>query len=620
MGKGCLKLLGLSLLTALVIGIGSPAFAGTNVTAGPKIHVDQVGYLPEYPKYAMIAATAGSNRFNVVNAQSGEIVYKGVLSASRQDASSGDTVRTADFSAVTAPGSYYITVAGIGNSYTFKIGRNIYYIPLVHTLRSFTLARANIVMDDPITGLKHGVDHEKSQNAKVFFSDEYSNKGDIRDVAGGWWDAGDYGKYVPTGAITVASILSAYEAQPDKFKKGQMFFPDCVRDDSDMPDVLVEMKCELDWMLKMQRLDGAVYLKTGSPYWSDLNTHPEAETYNQYIYGLATYNTAVFGGVNALAARIYQKYDPDYAAKLLAAAKNSFDYLSVHPEAGFRHDDGQNNGTGPYEKTTEYEHRLWIDSVKKDYPGLTLAADAEERIWLAAELFKTTGDKAYEEYLKKNFSQVLVITPKAFGWTNSLALGQWAYITNPQADSEVKEKVKSAFLKYADNTLKQIAADGYNCSLGKNEYTWSSNKVAANKANILILAYRLKPDPAYLNGALDQLHYILGRNTNGVCYLTGSGTNPTRNVHNRVRVSTGIYIPGWLAGGPNSWPGGDPVQAQLTAKGNVPPAKAYIDVKESYSTNENAIDYTAAITTLLAYFINPDENVTPEDIKVSLPK
>ena len=251
------------------------------------------------------------------------------------------------------------------------------------------------------------------------------------------------------------------------------------------------------------------------------------------------------------------------------------------------------------------------------YDKAIVAADTEERIWLSAELFKTTGDKEYEQYLKDNFSDVIIIKPKAFSWSNSLALGQWAYLTNPNSDNTLKEKVKQAFLAYADNTVNQIASDGYNCALSKNEYTWASNKVAMSKAYMLVLAYQLDPKSAYLQGALDQVHYALGRNTNGVCYLTGSGTTPTRNVHNRVRVSTGVYIPGWLTGGPNNWPGGDPVQAQLIAKGNIPPAKVYIDVKESYSTNENAIDYTASITSLLAYFSTANTKLTPEDIKVS---
>jgi endoglucanase len=619
MNKTCYKILAFGIFALLILCTCSPVFANPD-TPSNNIHVDQVGYLPEYPKIAIVVTANGTDEFKVLNANTNEIVYKGTLSAPHKDISSGDTVRQADFSPVTAPGTYIVTVDGIGSSYQFKISDNVYYIPLIHTLRSYTLARSNIAINDPITGLQHAVDHEKAKNAKVFFSDGVSTKGDVLDMSGGWYDAGDYGKYVPTGGISVATILLAYENQPQKFRKGQMFFPKGIalnEKSPDMPDVLVEMKCELDWMLKMQRSDGNVYLKTSGPYWSDLKTRPEDDKYPQYVYGLATYNTALYGATNAMAARIYQNYDPAYADQLLMAAKKAFNFINSNPKPSFRFDEGQNNGSGPYEKTTENEHKSWIASVKTEHPNLKLTADAEERIWLAAELFKTTGDKQYENYLKKNFADVIIIKPKAFSWTNSLALGQWAYLTNPNANSAIKAKVKQAFLTYADSTVKQIASDGYGCALNNNEYTWSSNKVTLGKANMLVLAYQLDPKPAYLNAALDQVHYILGRNTNGVCYLTGSGTNPVRNIHNRVRVSTGLYLPGWLAGGPNNHSGGDPLQTKLLASGNIPPAKVYIDARESYSTNENAIDYTAPMTYILAYFSDFDDKLTSEDIKIT---
>ena len=547
MKKRGYKLLGIGIFALLVLVMTSPVFADTGSTAVAKIHVDQVGYLPDYPKIAIVVAANSTDEFKIINADTNAIVFKGILSAPRKDVSSGDTVRRADFSAVTAPGTYTVAVDGIGSSYKFKIDDNVYYIPLIHTLRSYTLGRCNIAVDDPLTGLVHGSAHEKYKTAKVFFSDEVSTKGEVLDVSGGWYDAGDFGKYVPTGGVTVANILLAYEAQPEKFIKGQMFFPEAISSAeavSDMPDVLVEMKYELDWMLKMQRLDGAVYLKTGGKYWPDLKTNPEEDSQNLYIYGLSTYNTALYGATTAMAARIYEKYDTEYAAKLLFSAKKAFAFLVNHSEPIYRADENQNSGSGPYDKTNENEQGLWTASLKKEYPAMNIAADTEDRIWIAAELFKTTGDKQYEEYLQNKFAGVLTVKPKSISWMNTLALGQWAYITNEKADEGKKIKVKQTFLRYADDTVKQIAADGYGCSLQENEYTWGSNKIAAAKANMLALAYQLEPKQEYLYGALDQIHYIFGRNTNGVSYLTGAGTMPPQHPHSRIHESTGINVPG----------------------------------------------------------------------------
>jgi endoglucanase len=607
------------MLSILALNMVLPVIAAPINMTGARIHVDQVGYLPQYPKVAVVVADKGAKEFKVVNTATNEIVYKGNLSAPRIDISSNDTVRQADFSAVTTPGTYMVTVDGIGNSYNFTIADNVYNIPFLHTLRSFTLARSNTPINDPITGLTNAAGHEKDKTAKVFFTDEVSTTGQILDVSGGWYDAGDFGKYTPTAGVTVANILLAYEAQPEKFNKGQMFFPESlstVDTASNMPDVLVEMKVELDWMLKMQRPDGGVYLKTSGKYWPDLKIKPVEDVQNRYIYGLSTYGTAIFGATTAMAARIYEQYDPQYAGILLTSAQKAFAFLESHPEPIFRVDANQNTGSGPYDKTNENGQRSWLQSIGKEYSNVKMTADADDRIWIAAELFKTTGNPAYEQFLQQKYSNILTIKPDAFSWMNTLAFGQWAYLTNKHADETLKIKVKEAFLSYADATVKQIAADGYACSLRSDEYTWASSRIAIAKGNMLVLAYQIEPKIEYLYGAMDQVHYILGRNTNGISYLTGAGTKTPQNVHNRIHESTGITVPGQLVGGPNNWPGGDPIQVKAISTSKMPPAKVYFDVSGSYSTNEYAIDYTAPVTYILSYFSRIDDKLTQEDLKL----
>jgi endoglucanase len=607
------------MLSILALNMVLPVLAAPINMTGARIHVDQVGYLPQYPKVAVVVAGKGAKEFKVVNTATNEIVYKGNLSAPRIDISSNDTVRQADFSAVTTPGTYMVAVDGIGSSYNFKIADNVYNIPFIHTLRSFTLARSNTAINDPITGLTNAAGHEKYKTAKVFFTDEVSTIGQILDVSGGWYDAGDFGKYIPTGGVTVANILLAYEAQPEKFNKGQMFFPESlstVDTASNMPDVLVEMKVELDWMLKMQRPDGGVYLKTSGRYWPELKTKPVEDVQNRYIYGLSTYGTAIFGATTAMAARIYEQYDPQYAAALLTSAQKAFAFLESHPEPIFRADANQNTGSGPYDKTNENGQRSWLQSIGKEYSNVKMTADADDRIWIAAELFKTTGNPAYEQFLQQKYSNILTIKPDAFSWMNTLAFGQWAYLTNKHADEMLKNKVKEAFLSYADATVKQIAADGYACSLRNDEYTWASSRIAIAKGNMLMLAYQIEPKIEYLYGAMDQVHYILGRNTNGISYLTGAGTKTPQNVHNRIHESTGITVPGQLVGGPNNWPGGDPIQVKAISTSKMPPAEVYFDVSGSYSTNEYAIDYTAPVTYILSYFSRIDDKLTQEDLKL----
>jgi endoglucanase len=439
-------------------------------------------------------------------------------------------------------------------------------------------------MHDPITGLNHEVGHLKDQAAIMFFSDEFHEKGERLDQTGGWYDASDYGKYTSTAAISVANILLAYELHPESFPKGQMMFPEDIsvaEQKTALPDVLIEMKYELDWMMKMQRPDGAVYHKVAGKFWPELTTLPEQDTQNRYIYGLSTFVTGQYAGALATASRAYQKYDAAYAEQLLAKARQAFDFLETHPSPIFRNDQGQNAGSGPYDKLT----------------------DSEERFWAAAELFKTTGDKKYEDYIKNNLSSFITKEPGFISWNNTLALGHWAYLTSHSADKILQQQVQTAFLGYADKVIKQISQDGYKCSLKNDQYTWSSAKNTVANANILIMAYQLDHKAAYLDGALDQIHYILGRNTNSQSYLTGSGVKQVQHPHLRMKESTGIYIPGLLVGGPNNHPGGDTLQSKLLEDNKaIPPAKAYIDQVSSYSTNEHAIDLTAPVVYALAYF------------------
>lgn len=583
------------LLTAL-LGTALPVSADTDNTV---IQVDQVGYLPEYSKVAIVAAAGtGTDSFKVVETGANTVVYTGSLSAPYHDPASGNIVRQADFSQLNVPGTYQVVVDGLGSSYPFKIDDNIYYVPLIQSLRSYTLGRSNIAIDDPLTGFKRAASHEQDKTAKVFFSDNVSTKGQVLDVSGGWYDAGDYGKYIPTAGVTVANLLMAYEAQPEKFTKGQMFFPEGTSSSATMmPDVLVELKYELDWMMKMQRPDGSVFLKVGGDHWPSVG--PQDDKQARYIYGVSTYGTAIYGATLAMAARSYEKYDPQYAAQLLDLSKKAFAFLEQNPEPDFRLDAGQNDGSGPYDKKT----------------------DKEDRIWAAAELFKTTGDKHYEEYLKKNFAGELTSKPDIFGWLNTFALGQWAYITSKGSDDSLKSKAKDAFLGYADEIVQQIAQDGYHCSLKVSEYSWGSTRNALAKANILLMANQVNPQAGYINGALDQIHYLFGRNANAISYMSGAGTNPVQHpLANQIRVNPDVYLPGLVVGGPNNWAGGDPLQAKLIADGKISPARAHIDKSSSYSTNEYAIDYVAPATYALSFFSRPAPQITADDIRLKLQK
>ena len=569
------------------------AMSLTAFAADAGIHVDQVGYLTNHKKIAMVSAKVDDGTsFRIVDAKTGNTVFNGKLSAAKHNAMSNEFIRNADFTAFNTPGTYRLWVGGL-ESYEFTIGDNVYAVETVQNLRSYTLSRCNNPFDDSsISGLIVRKGHPQDKKAILYFTDNLNKKGERFDMSGGWYDAGDYGKYTTTAAIASAELMMAYEAHPDHFTKGQLFFPKGVDGVGNLPDLLSEVKYELDWMQKMQRSDGSTFHKVAGSSWPGFDISPDTDTQDRYIYNTCSAATAMYGAALAMAARVYQPYDKSYADKLLKNAKRAWAYLEKTPQSVYRTDEGHDGGSGPYNDTN----------------------DIQERVWFAAELFKTTGDKTYESYLRKQ--SVMTDKPSFFTWDDTLGLAQYTYSTTKNADSAFQNKVKRAYLSYADELVRKIADDGYNCALAQNEYTWASTKNALTMGDMLLMANEISPKAEYIEGALDQIHYLFGRNALNRSFMTGAGANPPEHPHNRIHESTGAYVPGLIVGGPNFVSGGDPDQTKYLEDKSIPPAKAYIDVLMSWSTNEYAIDYTSSGAYALSWFTKAAPKLTADQLKL----
>lgn len=581
-------------MTALGLGLLSPMMASSAqaLAASPGIHVDQVGYMTNLDKVAMVTLPAAGDSFTLVDSKTGAVVYTGQLSQPVFDKSSGDTVRQADFTAFQQPGTYKLVI-GAENSYDFSIGDNVYAVPALQNWRSYTLSRSNTAFQDELTGLTVRAGHAQDKAAQVYFSDKLNKKGDVLDVSGGWYDAGDYGKYTTTAAIATAELMLAYEANPEHFFQGQLFFPEGIKGDN-MPDALSEVKFELEFMKKMERKDGSTFHKVAGAQWPGFDKSPDTDTQPRFIYGSCSASTAMYGAAMALAGRTYAAYDGDFAADCLQRAQKVWRYLEKQKTSLYRVDEGQESGSGPYDD--------------KD--------DLTERLWLAAELFKTTGDVKYERYLQQQ-AKLMTRKPGFFTWDDTLALAQFSYGTAAKADAAFQQQVQAGLLSYADEIMGQIAADQYRCSLQENEYTWASTKNNLTKGDILLMAYQIKPEAGYLKGAMDQIHYMFGRNAMNKSYMTGVGANPPEHPHNRIHESTGAYVPGLIVGGPNYVSGGDPDQTAYLAAEHPAPAKCYLDVLSSWSTNEYAIDYCGAGIYALSWFMQPDRSIKANDLKLT---
>lgn len=576
------------------------------MTADPSpIRVDQVGYLPGTRKVAVVleealATNDGEPTFEVRERWSGTVEHSGRLSRPIEDANANQTVRHADFSDVEDAGEYVLTV-GSEMSHRFEIGEDVYDDALASVGRLFTLKRTNQRIEDPVTGLEYGPGHPQDATATVTATDDpVYEEGEVADVAGGWYDAGDFGKYVPSSAISVGAKLWAYERNPDAFAIGQYEFPPGISesDRGRMPDVLAECKWKLEWLEKMQRRDGASWVKVAGAEWPEF-VGPNEDTQDRHVFGLSSAVTAMTCANFAQAARVYEAHDPAFAERMLENAEAAFAWLADNPELVWREDPLQDAGSGPYGRGEDFEDPDRFDG-----------ADLErfDRFWAAAELLNTTDESRYDDYLQSELGDVFSVRPPDFDWYCGLPLGMYAYYDADAADEARREQLRTAFVDWADDRLAHVRQDGYLNALERRDYHWASVQKGATYGVLFLLADEMADEAAYVEAALEQLHHVFGRSATDYCYVTGFGQRSPEHPHDRIVDSTGVYLPGMVVGGPNAehvW-SLDGLVAEDVPFDDPGPAQMYRDAQPFYETNEWAINYSAPVFWLLAEAVATD--------------
>ncbi len=435
------------------------------------------------------------------------------------------------------------------------------------TLQSFYYQRCGIKIDNG-TIWKHPACHTKP-------AEFYDDPSRVKDETGGWHDAGDYNKFVPTTSISAAFLLYAYDANPGFFYDGQLNIPE---NNNSVPDILDEARWGLNWLMKMQRSDGAVYQKVSIKKWTGEHL-PNEETDLQYIFGISSSATADVAAVTALGARLFEKFDKSYSIALLNTAIKAWDFLAAHPE---------NIPQGGFKNPPDVYGGSYNDPE-----------DADERLWASIELYITTGSDKYINYFLSNYQKVggPYVT---VGYQNTANFAYYSFLLSniSNTGSNARSIILSRIEEYANNILSKIQSSGYGCALSPQEYYWGSNSVDLGYAFDLINAYRITKEEKYLNGALDQLHYILGRNTFGISFVTGVGYNPVRYPYHQFSMLKypGDPVPGMVVGGPNRF---SRLDGQVISNY---PGKCYEDYQKNYFTNEPAINYTAPLVFVSSFF------------------
>src|ERR1700679_2583404 len=271
---------------------------------------NQSGYLPDSEKIASVRAENGPDRsFQIYSEQTGDSVFQGQMTAPAMDAASGDRVALADFTPLTAPGTYRLVTKGI-RSQPFPVGKDVYLNPLMLTMRAFYGQRCGCAVD-----LGDGYRHATCHQAGAY----HPSSGRTGEVPnhGGWHDAGDYGRYNINSGITTGTLLWAWELFPHSLRALSLRIPES---GGKLPDYLAEVRWNLDWMLSMQDADGGVWHKQTSEQFCAF-IMPQDDKLTSYVVGTgtapykSTCATAGFAAVAAIAARCYGPYDAVFATR-----------------------------------------------------------------------------------------------------------------------------------------------------------------------------------------------------------------------------------------------------------------------------------------------------------------
>ena len=558
------------------------ASQGTQPRPSEAIRVNQIGFYPGAPKAAFIVGDAGDT-FYILTADLKDTAFTGRLRPARATSSSSDTTRAADFSALRTPGRYVVLVPGLGVSYPFEIRPRVHEELVRAALKAFYFQRASLALEPRYAGKWSRAAGHPDTRVLVHPSAASDGRpaGTVISSPGGWYDAGDYNKYIVNSGITVATLLSLYEDFPQYVRALHVDIPES---GDAVPDLVHEALWNLRWMLTMQdRADGGVYHKLTEPRFEGFVSPAEARS-PRYVVQKSTAATLDFAAVMAQGARVLRPFEhalPGLPDSALTAAVRAWSWARRHPDVLYDQE-RLNQQFEPHIETGTYG-----DGDVRD-----------EFIWAATELGVTTRQDSF-------FAAVPLFPDSAAPLPSWRQVRTLAYYTLarfraqlPGAVAGDRTRLERTLIRAADDLVQRASGTAYGTVMGgaTADFVWGSNSVAANQGIALVVAYRLTGDGSYLRHASGNLDYLLGRNATGYSFVTGFGARTPWHPHHRPSATDAIDAPvaGLLVGGPN------PGRQDGCAYPDTAPDKAYVDDVCAYASNEVAINWNAPLVYLAA--------------------
>ncbi|MEN2774320.1 glycoside hydrolase family 9 protein [Acetivibrio clariflavus] len=535
------------------------------------IKVNQVGFLPDAEKYALVTGfmeelqASEGTAFEVRSAKDDSVVYEGKLTlvTECEPIDSGEKILKADFSDLTEEGEYYICVSGIEEkSYKFKIGSNLYEGLLYDALRYFYYQRQGIDLVEPyaqgfarkdLTPMDNAVRSQLPTVTKTF------------ELTKGWYDAGDFGKYVNAGATALSDLFWTYEMFTENMKNFEVNIPES---GDSIPDILDEARWELEWMLKMQDpVSGGFYPRVQSDN-DDNITMRILKNAN----GCTTDDSACAAAVLAHAYLLYKDIDSEFAEKCLEAAEVAWKFLEKNPKNIV-------SPSGPYNVTN----------------------DRADRLWAAASLYRATGDEVYNTYFLNNYKSFEGNFTNSYAyahtWGNMWLTAYICYMKADNVDESAAAWIKTAFGKWLNLILNRYENNPWNNTIVPGNYYWGINMQVMNVPMdaIIVSQFVDSVDISKVREmAFGSLNWLLGTNPMSISYVSGHGENSVKRVYSIIYNNDGKPgIPnGYMPGGPNAYEG-----AGLSRFA----AKCYTTSSGDWVANEHTVYWNSALVFMAAY-------------------
>ncbi len=439
----------------------------------PDIMVDQVGYAQNSSKIAIFRGEKLPDTYDLVDADTEEVVYSGSIEAKGYNEVTQENISYGDFTDFKVPGTYYLQADIIGQSYLFRIEENPYADIFAAIQKQYYFNRCCFTLSTSLAeAAAHNACHTKTAQLKEDTAVQI-------DVPGGWHIDGNGNRDVAKGCQAVNSLLLAYELY------GSVFTDDIGIPESGngIPDIIDEVKYEIDWLLKLQdATSGAVY--------SAVSVIEDNESYSLYIEPVTVDATIQFAATLAKFSYLYQNYDRDFATQCLRASDKAYRYVEQY-----------------------------LDTVSK-----------EAYFHATAELYRASGNYSYRNAIHQylNEEAVLDIENEFFFW------GCVTYLSTKQkVDLNLSETVILNLLR----NVEKISLDSKNSKyLTEGNREQNNNHELLQKMGRLTVVDHIITNHEYMTVLENHLHYFLGRNAESISYIDGAGSRNYKSVDEKSGI------------------------------------------------------------------------------------